>query len=498
MPDVLRLQLRGISKRFGTLQALDGVDLDFHGGEVHALLGENGAGKSTLMNVLYGLIPPDRGEIVLDGRPVQPRDPAEARRLGFGMVHQHFTVVPQLTTAENFALSLEGAGFRYRPDEAGRNALGLAQRFGLDIGDPNARSGTLSVGARQRIEILKALAAEARILILDEPTAVLTPKEVEQLFAVLRALRAEGRLVVFITHKLQEVREIADRVSVLRRGKVVGGGTPSQLSDDDVAKLMVGQTAAVPAPNRRRRGEEVVSLEAVALADGAERLDLAVHRGEVVGIVGVDGNGQDELFALLAGLQSPRAGRVVVRGASIEHHEPAAMQDAGVGAIPPDRRADGLVAEMTVRDNLVLSRKLLRRFSRRGVLERERIDAFVREQAQRYRVRESALDAEAGKLSGGNQQRVVVARALAGEPAVLVAVNPTRGLDIAATASVYEALNRFVDAGNAVILISTDLDEAMEMSDRIGVLFRHRLSRLLAPPYSLEQIGLLMAGAGAG
>ena len=237
MSDGLRLQLTGIAKRFGALQVLDDVNLELRGGEVHALLGENGAGKSTLMNVLYGIFQPDQGEIRLDGEVIRPRDPAEARRLGFGMVHQHFTVVTQLTTAENFALSLVEAGFRYKPVEAAESALRLASRFGLDIGDPFALTGTLSVGARQRIEILKALAADARVLILDEPTAVLTPGEVGQLFDVLWALRQEGRLVVFITHKLQEVRSIADRVSVLRRGTIVGGGTPATISDDDILFL---------------------------------------------------------------------------------------------------------------------------------------------------------------------------------------------------------------------------------------------------------------------
>jgi general nucleoside transport system ATP-binding protein len=487
--------LSGVSKSFGALRALDDVRLDFQGGEVHALLGENGAGKSTLMNVLYGLTQPDRGEILLDGSAIRPRDPAEARRLGFGMVHQHFTVVAQLTTGENFALSLLDAGFRYQPEEAAERARALAARFGLDIGDPHALTATLSVGARQRIEILKALAGDARILILDEPTAVLTPSEVGQLFDVLRALRREGRLVVFITHKLQEVREIADRVSVLRRGTVVGSGTPATMSDDDLATLMVGRSTASAPPQRRRGEREVLSLDRVVLSPGAPPVSLTVRSGEVVGVVGVDGNGQDELFEVVAGLRPPQSGRVRVNAAEIQVFEPAAMQAAGVGVIPPDRRLDGLVAEMPVRDNLVLSRKLLTRFSRRGVLQRERLRAFGLEQARLYQVRESALDADAGTLSGGNQQRIVVARALAGEPSLLIAVNPTRGLDIAASRAVYEALERFVAAGHAVVLVSTDLDEAMEMSDRVGVLFRQRLSPLLDPPYSLERIGLLMAGA---
>jgi len=462
---------------------------------VHALLGENGAGKSTLMNVLYGLTQPDRGEMRLDGRVVRPRDPAEARRLGFGMVHQHFTVVAPLTTAENFALSLLDAGFRYQPAEAAERALALASRFGLDIGDPHVASGTLSVGARQRIEILKALAGDARILILDEPTAVLTPSEVEQLFEVLRSLRSEGRLVVFITHKLQEVRAIADRVSVLRRGAIVGGGTPAELGDDDLALLMVGRSTSAPPPQRQVRASEVLRLDEIVLAPGAPATSLTVHAGEVVGVVGVDGNGQDEIFELVAGLRPPRSGRLWLNGSEVDQFEPAAMQAAGVGVIPPDRRLDGLVAEMPVRDNLLLSRKLLARFSRRGVLQRDRIEDFALALARRYHVRESALVAEAGTLSGGNQQRVVVARALAGEPSLLVAVNPTRGLDIAAARGVYEAMEEFVAAGNAVLLISTDLDEAMEMSDRVGVLFRRRLSPPLSPPYSLERIGLLMAGA---
>ena len=507
----MRLKLSGIAKRFGGFQALAGVDLELHGGEIHALLGENGAGKSTLMNVLYGLLQPDGGEIALDDRPLRPRSPAEARALGIGMVHQHFTVVDALTTAENFALSLPGLGLRLRRDDLARRALELAQRFGLDIGDPNAASGSLSVGARQRIEILKALAGDARILILDEPTAVLTPVEVAQLFGVLSTLRAEGRLVILITHKLQEVREIADRVSVLRRGRIAGGGTPTELGDRDLANLMVGSAAAPPNALPRPPGEgqgggasstqpaaatqPLLRFDGVSLDAEAPPFDLAVCAGEVLGFVGVDGNGQTELFEILAGLRRPRSGSVAFAAAEIATVSPAAMQHAGIAVIPPDRRADGLVAEMSVRENLVLARVLLRRFSRHGVLQRKRIDVFTAAQARRYNVRASALEVEAGALSGGNQQRIVVARALAAEPRILVAVNPTRGLDIAAAAAVYEALNAFVAAGNAVILVSTDLDEVMEMSHRIGVLFRHRISPLLEPPFSLEQIGLLMAGA---
>jgi len=491
----MRLKLSGIAKRFGGLQALAGVDLELRGGEIHALLGENGAGKSTLMNVLYGLLQPDVGAMELDGQALQPRSPREARALGIGMVHQHFTVVAELTTVENFALGLEGLGLRFHRDEVARRALALAQHFGLDIGDPHVVSGTLSVGARQRIEILKALAGETRILILDEPTAVLTPAEVAQLFEVLRVVRSEGRVVVLITHKLQEVRAVADRVSVLRRGRIVGGGTLAELSDDDLATLMVGAGAArVAPPPRPPLGEELLALRGVPLAEGAPPCEVAVRAGEVVGFVGVDGNGQTELFELLAGLRAPARGALAVAGRAVAPVSPAAMQRAGVGVIPPDRRLDGLVAEMSVRDNLVLSRILLERFSRRGVLRSEQIDEFTARQAERYNVRASALDADAGTLSGGNQQRVVVARALAAGPRILVAVNPTRGLDIAAAGAVYQALDAFVAAGNAVVLVSTDLDEVMQMSDRIGVLYRHRVSPLLAPPYSLEQIGLRMAG----
>jgi simple sugar transport system ATP-binding protein len=495
MPHGLRLQLSGISKRFGAVQALAGVNLDLRGGEIHGLLGENGAGKSTLMNVLYGLTQPDSGEIRLAGRVIRPRDPAAARRLGIAMVHQHFTVISQLTTAENLALSVENGGFAFRPPAAAARVARLAARFGLDVGRPSTLSGELSIGVRQRLEILKALAGEARVLILDEPTAVLTPPEVVQLFEVLRGLRAEGRLVVFITHKLQEVRAVADRVSVLRRGRVVGGGAPASLSDDELATLMVGGAADERAPRLRSPAAELLQFDMV-LVRGAAAIRLGVRAGEVLGIVGADGNGQVELFEILAGLRAPVQGRLRVGGREVQRFRPAALQAAGVGVIPPDRRLDGLVADMSVRENLVLSAVLLSRLSRRGVLQAERIRQFAREEAERYQVRASALEERAGTLSGGNQQRVVVARALAAEPKVLVAVNPTRGLDIAAARAVCRALGEFAAAGRAVLLVSTDLDEALGVSDRIGVLFRHRLSRLLDPPYSLERIGLLMAGVG--
>jgi ABC-type uncharacterized transport system ATPase subunit len=494
------LAVRDVSKRFGNTHALDGVSLELHTGEIHAVLGENGAGKSTLMHILAGIYRPDAGTVLLDGRPTFFHSPREARRAGIGMVHQHFTLVETLTVAENLTLSLpQQTGWRYDSAAAAAEARALAERVGLDLSPPESIVAELPVGARQRIEILKALAHAARVLILDEPTAVLTPQEVRRLFVMLRQLRAQGRLIIFITHKLREVREIADRITIMRRGRVVGVFDPASLSENEMAERMVGDVVpARPRVAERARGDVVLNVTQLSVRDERDlpallEVSFAVRAGEIFGIAGVDGNGQRELFEVLAGLRPPSGGTVSVRGSRATDFTPRALLAAGIGHIPPDRQHDGLVLPMTVQENLLLSRTLLDRCSRRGLLKAKAARDLCAEAVRSSDVR-GDLDEPARSLSGGNQQRVVVARALAQRPAVLVTANPSRGLDIAAARAVAGALLDSASHGCAVVLISTDLDEVLDLSDRVAVLSGGRLSPALEPPIDVEQLGLLMAG----
>ena len=499
------LAVRGVSKRFHAVQALARVDLDFRAGEIHAILGENGAGKSTLMHVLDGVLRPDDGTILVDGQAVSFASPRDARAAGIGMVHQHFTLVEALTVAENLALSLPGQSrWRFDATAAAAAATELASRIGLDLSPPDALVRDLPVGARQRLEILKALAAAGRVLILDEPTAVLTPQEVGQLFAMLRELRTQNRLVIFITHKLREVKAVADRVTIMRRGCVIDTLAVRDVTENQMAELMVGEvmpthTRAAPAPTPGEAGLAVAHLHAhdarglPALVD----VSFVVHAGEILGVAGVDGNGQRELFEVLVGLLPPDRGSVAVGGHALTGFTPSAAHAAGIGHIPPDRHREGLALSMTVAENFLLSRTTLDRFSRRGLLQWGAARRFARELAQQYAISYAGLDTPVRSLSGGNQQRVIVARELADQPRVLVTVNPTRGLDVHAARAVADAIVNVARRGCAVVLISTDLDEVLDLSDRITVLSRGRLSAPLTPPIDPERLGLLMAGAGS-
>jgi len=499
------LSVRGLRKRFGAVQALDDVTLEFRAGEIHAILGENGAGKSTLMHVLDGVLRADAGTLAVRGRPLRFASARDARRAGIGMVHQHFTLVDALTVAENLALSLpQPSRWRFDPAAAASAARALAERIGLDLSPPDARVAELPVGARQRLEILKALAAADQVLILDEPTAVLTPQEVQQLFTMLRRLRAEGRTVLFITHRLSEVKDVADRVTIMRRGQVVGTYAVDTISEAEMAERMVGQLAAAAPRSTAAASDGAVALEVSALhatdARGTPALrdvTFAVHAGEVLGIAGVDGNGQRELFEVLVGLRTPTSGRVLAGGQPIQTFTPRAALAHGIAHIPPDRHREGLVLGMSVEENLLLSRALLERFSRRGLIQRQDAREFGRALAQQYAVSYASLDAPVRSLSGGNQQRIVVARELAQQPIVLITSNPTRGLDFAATRAVADALIEVARRGCAVVVISTDLDEVLDLSDRVRVLYRGHLSTALVPPIDAEHLGLLMAGAAA-
>jgi general nucleoside transport system ATP-binding protein len=499
-PTAPPLAVRGISKRFGETQALADVSLDFHAGQIHAILGENGAGKSTLMHILAGIHRPDAGSVSIDGVPAAFATPGEARDAGIGMVHQHFTLVEALTVAENLALAFpQRSRWRFDRAAAAAEAAALARRVGITLGPADVPVSQLPVGARQRLEILKALAHGRRVLILDEPTAVLTPQEVRPFFTMLRQLRQDGRLILFITHKLREVRELADRVTIMRRGRVVGTYAIAGLSERDMAEAMIGEVAPTrPRSAVRAAGAVVLDVAGLSVDDtrGTPALvdvSLSVRAGEILGIAGVDGNGQHELFEVLVGLRRPSRGTVCVRGHNLSAYTVRAALKAGIGHIPPDRQHEGLVLPMTLEENLLLSRVLLDRCSRHGLIDRWAARRFAAGAVSRHGIRASLGDA-ARSLSGGNQQRVLVARALAQEPAVLVAANPSRGLDFAATQAVADALLDSARRGCAVLLISTDLDEVLDLSDRVRVLSRGRLSPPLEPPIDTERLGLLMAG----
>ncbi|MDX2166812.1 MAG: ABC transporter ATP-binding protein [Deltaproteobacteria bacterium] len=497
------LSLHSVAKRFGALQALSAVTLDVAAGEIQAVLGENGAGKSTLMKVIYGLQTPDAGAITWDGKRVRFASALDARRAGIGMVHQEFALVDALSVAENLALSLARPGeWRWRPAEVQLAARQLADDVGLQLGDLSAPVGGLPVGTRQRIEIVKALAGHTRLLILDEPTAVLTPDEVAQLFTVLDRLRRAGTAVLFITHKLGEVMAIADRITVMRRGRVVARVARHAVDEAELARLMVGPLAADNPPGEAPQDATVqLELDAVTVAHsyGPPRLDrlaLQVRGGEMLGIAGVDGNGQFELFELLAGLRPPTSGIVRIGGAPVTVFEPAALLAAGVACIPPDRQREGVVGAMSVADNAVLNVRLLRRAGAR-LLHPSALRADAARMVAAYAIKPGDLDAPARSLSGGNLQKLIVARALALAPRVLVAVNPTRGLDLAAAQAVYAALDAALARGAAVLLISTELDEIVARAHRVAVLYRGRLSAPLTRPFPLARLGAMLAGSEA-
>ncbi len=498
------LRLRGIRKTFDGVTALADVDLDVHSGEIHAILGENGAGKSTLMNVIYGLLNIDAGSIELRGRSVHLDSPLAARRAGIGMVHQEFALVDEFSVTENLALALSPPkAVVHTPERIAAAALELASGIGLDLGDLDARVGDLPVGVRQRIEILKSLAGRTDALILDEPTAVLTPAEADQLFVVLRRLCRHGTAVLFITHRLREVVAIADRITVMRHGRVVARVLPNEADETRLAYLMVGE---MPARQKRpepppRSEHEIPQLRTEHLRVAAEGtriaiddLSLEVLRNEIFGIAGVDGNGQSELFEVLTGLRTPISGSVQICGRPIRKFDPAAMASAGIGHVPPDRRRQGAILSMSVRDNAALDAILLHQLARGPLLSSTALDQFARDLVSSYAIRTESLSSPASSLSGGNLQRLIVARALALSPRLLVAFNPTRGLDVAAARAVFSALHGVARRGAAVLLISTDLDEILEVSDRVAVIQHGRLSEALPLPLSSERLGLMLAG----
>jgi general nucleoside transport system ATP-binding protein len=498
----VRLELRGITKRFGDLVANDHIDLTVEPGEIHALLGENGAGKSTLMNVLYGLVQPDEGEIVVDGEVRPIRSPRDAIAAGIGMVHQHFMLVGVFTVAENIALGAErtrGGPLGWLDRGRSRRAMvEVSQRYGLPI-DPDAVVEDLPVGVQQRVEIVKALTREVDLLILDEPTAVLTPQETDELLAVMRGLKGAGKSIVFITHKLKEVKAIADRITVIRRGRTVGAAGPDT-AEDELASLMVGRHVSLGVIKEPADpGPAVLEIDGLVVDDdrgvrAVDGVDLEVRAGEVLGVAGVQGNGQTELIEAVMGLREVRAGSIILDGAPLAGRRTKEVLRAGVGYVPEDRSVDGVVKEFSVAENLVLDIYDREPFGNAFSLRPERIAASARERIEQFDVRTSSPDAPVGTLSGGNQQKVVVAREMSRPLKLLIAAQPTRGVDVGSIEFIHGRIIHERDVGTAVLLVSSELDEVLGLADRVAVMYRGRILGVVSPDTPREQIGLLMAG----
>lgn len=501
MPDTTPvLELRHITKRFPGIVANDDVDFDLRDGEVHALLGENGAGKSTLMNILYGLYRHDEGEILLHGKPAEIESPHAAIAAGIGMVHQHFMLIPVMTVAENIVLAAEPKrGPLLDIDEAERRVRELAERFKFHI-DPHARVQDITVGQQQRVEILKALYRNADILILDEPTAVLTPQEAIELFEILKALVAQGMSVIFISHKLNEVLEIADRITVLRRGKKIDTIDREGATEEGLARMMVGREVLLRVDKKPATpGETFLHVEGLHVIDdrGLEAVrgvGFDVHGGEIVAIAGVDGNGQTELIDALTGLRHPSQGEIVVGGRDMTRASAHEFLHEGVGHIPEDRHRRGLVLEFSLAENLVLHDYAKEPFANKGFLNLGRVVDSARTLLAEFDVRGGGPATRASALSGGNQQKVVVAREVARDPRVLIAAQPTRGLDVGAIEFVHRRLVEQRDEGKAVLLVSLELEEVLSLADRILVIYEGAIVGEFGPGASEEELGIAMTG----
>ncbi|MFQ5914521.1 MAG: ABC transporter ATP-binding protein [Nitrospinota bacterium] len=499
MPPIL--QMRKVCKRFGSVVANDNVDLDVQTGEIHALLGENGAGKTTLMNIVYGLYHGDSGEIRFQGEGVDLDSPRDAIRAGIGMVHQHFMLAPPLTVTENVILGDRSPGPFLGLRRAEARIREIAGRHHLAV-DPRAKVWQLSVGEEQRVEIIKALFRRATLLILDEPTSVLTPGEVEELFRVLRSLAERGYAVIFISHKLEEVMAISHRVTVLRAGRRVATVPTPSTNARELARMMVGREVLFDLKKERtEKGERVLEIRGVRARndrkmEALKSVDLEVHAGEILGIAGVDGNGQSELAQILTGLRKAHSGSIRILGRNETNRSPRHLVGLGVGHIPEDRQRVGLILDMTVGENAILQVHAGPPYSRWGFFDREAVSRFAEKLMREYDVRTWGPEAKAGTLSGGNQQKLVLAREFSRNPKLLVAVHPTRGLDVGAAEFVQNQLLARRSAGGAVLLISTELEELFLLSDRIAVLYEGQVMGLFdTSEVSRERVGLLMAGS---
>ncbi|AQQ53705.1 ABC transporter ATP-binding protein [Planococcus lenghuensis] len=495
------IEMLNIRKEFGSFVANDNITLQVKKGEIHALLGENGAGKSTLMNVLFGLYQPEGGEIRVKGKPVDITDPNVANNQGIGMVHQHFMLVENFTVTENIILGneLTKAGV-VNKKEASKRVQKLSEQYGLNV-DPNAKIEDISVGMQQRVEILKTLYRGAEILIFDEPTASLTPQEITELIQIMQRLIAEGKSIILITHKLKEIMDVSDRVTIIRKGQGVGTVNTAETNPDELASLMVGRQVEFRTEKGEAHPKEVVlSVKDLTVTDyrGIEKvkkLNLTVRQGEIVGIAGIDGNGQSELIEAITGLRKVKSGTVAINGKDVTGFKPRKVTEAGVGHIPQDRHKHGLVLDFPVGHNISLQTYYLPPISKNGVIHYDRIAARAREIIEKYDVRTQSEMTPARALSGGNQQKAIIGREVERDPDLLIAALPTRGLDVGAIEFIHSRLIEQRDRGKAVLLISFELDEVMNVSDRIAVIYDGQIIDEVLPEATSEQeLGLLMAG----
>ncbi len=499
----MKLELRGITKRFGTMTANDNVNLVAEPGQIHCLLGENGAGKSTLMNVLYGLYQADGGDILLDDKVVKFSGPGDAMAAGIGMVHQHFMLIPVFTVAENVILGHEPTKFGGLLDlEAARKQVReISDRFGFEV-DPDAIVGDLPVGVQQRVEIIKALMGDAQVLVFDEPTAVLTPQETDELMAIMKQLRAEGKAIVFITHKLREVKEVADKITVIRLGKVVGEADP-KASANELASMMVGRAVDLDVnKGEPKLGNATFKISGLSSWNhaGAQVLDdvnLEIREGEILVIAGVQGNGQTELTEAIIGMHGRTTGSIVLDGNQLIGKNVKQVLDLGVGFVPEDRTEDGLVADFTIAENLMLDRSDRKPFAKGISLQLNVLKKFAEEKLKQFDIRAQGINSKASELSGGNQQKVVLARELARDLRLLVASQPTRGLDVGSIEFVHEQIVATRDSGIPVLIVATELDEATQLGDRIAVMYRGKVVGVVPASTPRSVLGQMMAGISA-
>ncbi|MCB9423216.1 MAG: ABC transporter ATP-binding protein [Ardenticatenaceae bacterium] len=498
------LETKGMTKRFPGVLANDHVDLKLYKGEILALLGENGAGKSTLMNMIYGLYHPDEGEIWIKGQNVRLNDPGDAISRGIGMVHQHFQLVPVMTVAENVMLGAEiTRGIHLDQRTAVKKVRELSQQYGLEV-DPTAVIEDLPVGTQQRVEIIKALYRNADILILDEPTAVLTPQEANELFRIMRDLTAQGVSIIFITHKLKEVLAVADRVGVLRGGQYVGTADPQTATEASLAELMVGRKVILQVDKSKAHpGDVVLRVEDLVVEDdrgqiAVEKLSLEVRAGEILGVAGVQGNGQREFVEALTGLRPVVSGKVAIAGQDVTNAAPRTVTELGVAHIPEDREKHGLVMSYTLADNMVLNRYYQKPYANGIILNQDRIDRDGVALVEKYDVRTPSVYTPASSLSGGNKQKVIVAREFSRETKLLIANQPTRGIDVGSIEFIHNQIVDQRDSGVAVLVVSAELDEVLGLADRVAVMFDGRIVKILPiAEATRERVGLLMAGSDA-
>lgn len=499
----MKLELRNITKRFGTLTANDNISLTLEPGEIHSLLGENGAGKSTLMNVLYGLLQPDEGQILIDDQPVKFNGPGDAMAAGIGMVHQHFMLIPVFTVAENVVLGNEPTSKigGLDLDKARELVKEISDRFGFEI-DPDAKIQDLPVGAQQRVEIIKSLARNAKVLVLDEPTAVLTPQETDELMEIMRGLAKSGTSIIFITHKLREVQQVSNRITVIRQGKVVASPSPKS-SASELASLMVGREVDLNVTRKPAKvGAETLVIKDLTVLDDRQHqmvdgVSFTVRDGEVLAIAGVQGNGQTELAEAILGLRKIHSGSIEVAGRDLTKSTVREVLEAGLGYIPEDRKKDGLVGDFTIAENLMLDGSFGAPFAKGFQIDFAARDRIADELIEEFDIRTPSATTLAKQLSGGNQQKVVVARELSRELKVLVASQPTRGVDVGSIEFIHEQIIAARDAGKTVVIISTELDEVLALADRIAVMYRGKIVGIVDAKTTREKLGKMMAGIAA-